>query len=380
MDFELNDDQRMIVDSIGSYAQKELAPKAAEVDKSGIFPLDTHREVANLGLVGMNVAEKYGGSRAGAIALSLALTEIAAADASVSVTMSVSNMVAETIANSATEEQKMRFIPQICGGDYPIGAFALSESGAGTDAMALKTKAVREGDEYILNGSKLFITSAEFASVVLVMARTGDEPGAKGITAFLVEHGAPGMSIGKEEDKMGIRGSNTAELIFENCRIPADQRLGGEGEGFKVAMTALDGGRIGIASQALGIGRAALNASISYSKEREAFGAPISTFQAIQWKLADMATELDAARLLTLRAAWLKENKKTFSKQASMAKVFSTEAANRACKEAVQIFGGYGYCSEYPVERYLRDCKVSTIYEGTSEVQRIVIARHLLSE
>ncbi len=368
----------MIVDSVRSFSKKELAPNAAEVDRTGVFPLESHRKLAELGLIGMNVSEKYGGSEAGAVALSLALTEIAAADASIAVTMSVSNMVAETIAAGATEAQKERFIPQICGGDYPIGAFALSEAGAGTDATALKTRAVRDGDDYILNGSKLFITSAAFASVVLVMARTSDEPRAKGITAFLVERGAPGMSIGKEEHKMGIRGSNTAELIFENCRIPENQRIGGEGEGFKVAMTALDGGRIGIASQALGIGRAAFEASIQYAKEREAFGRPIAKFQAIQWKLADMATELDAAQLLTRRAARLKEDKKPFTKEASMAKVFSTEAGNRACREAVQIFGGYGYCSEYPVERYMRDCKVTTIYEGTSEVQRIVIARHLL--
>jgi butyryl-CoA dehydrogenase len=378
MDFHLTDDQRMIVDSVRSFAKKELAPKAAEVDRTGVFPLESHRKLAELGLIGMNVSEKYGGSEAGAVALSLALTEIAVADASIAVTMSVSNMVAETIAAGATEAQKERFIPQICGGDYPIGAFALSEAGAGTDATALKTRAVRDGDDYILNGTKTFITSAAFASVILVMARTSDEPGAKGITAFLVERGAPGMSVGKEEHKMGIRGSNTAELIFENCRIPENQRIGGEGEGFKVAMTALDGGRIGIASQALGIGKAAFDASIQYAKEREAFGRPIAKFQAIQWKLADMATELDAAQLLTRRAARLKEDKKPFTKEASMAKVFSTEAANRACREAVQIFGGYGYCSEYPVERYMRDCKVTTIYEGTSEVQRIVIARHLL--
>ena len=380
MDFEFTDDQRMIRDAVRNYSRAELAPRAAQVDRQGRFPIERVRELSELGFVGMTVPEEYGGTLAGALALSLSLTEIAAGDASVAVIMSVSNMVAEAIWRLGTEAQRRRFIPMICHGEYPVGGFALTEAQAGSDATNLRTRAVRDGGHFVLNGTKTFITSAAFASVYIVMARASDEPGSRGITALLVERGAPGMSVGKEEKKMGLNGSQTCELSFEDCRVPAENVLSGEGQGFRVAMTALDGGRIGVASQAIGIASAAMAVAVDYAKQRVAFGKPISELQAIQWKFADMATQLDAARLLVWRAAWRKDNKLPFTREASMAKLYAAEAANRACKEAVQILGGYGYCADYPVERHFRDARVTTIYEGTSEIQRIVIARHVLGE
>lgn len=378
MDLRLSTEQQMIVDAVRDFAQGRLAPRAAEVDATGVFPLDAIRECAALGLCAMNVPEDAGGTGVGPVAAALAIQELARADASISVTQSVTNMVAEAIWRFGNPDQWRRFIPLATSGDHPIGAFVLTEPGAGSDATAQKTTAIQDGDEYVLNGTKNFITSAAYAGVFIVMARTGDR-GSKGISAFLVERGAPGMRVGKEEDKMGLRGSNTAELVFENCRVPADHRLGEEGIGFKVAMSALDGGRINVASQALGIARAALRDAVEYAKTREAFGKPIAELQAIQWKIADMATQLDAAELLILRAAWLKQEKRPYTREASMAKLYATESANRAVKEALQVLGGYGYCRDYPLERYFRDCKVTTIYEGTSEIQRIVIARHTLA-
>lgn len=378
MDLRLSTEQQMIVDAVRDFAQDRLAPRAAEVDATGTFPLDSIRECAALGLCAMNVPEDAGGTGVGPVAAALAIQELARADASISVTQSVTNMVAEAIWRFGNPDQWRRFIPMAAAGDYPIGAFVLTEPGAGSDATAQKTTAIQDGDAYVLNGTKNFITSAAYAGVFIVMARTGKQ-GSKGISAFLVERGAPGMRVGKEEDKMGLRGSNTAELVFENCRVPVENRLGEEGIGFKVAMSALDGGRINVASQALGIARAALRDAVEYAKTREAFGKPIAELQAIQWKIADMATQLDAAELLILRAAWLKQEKRAYTREASMAKLYSTEAANRAVKEALQVLGGYGYCRDYPLERYFRDCKVTTIYEGTSEIQRIVIARHTLA-
>ena len=380
MDLNLTEDQRLIVDMVRDFATNELAPTAAHRDETGEFPLPIFHQMAELGLLGMNVPEKYGGSATGAIAYALSMMEIAKADASVAVTMSVTNMVAEIVSKFGTEQQCEQFVPRICHGEFPVGAFALTESAAGSDAGSLKMRAVRDGDDYVIDGSKLFITSGAYASVVVVMARSLDNPGPKGISAFLVPKDNPGMTVGKEEEKMGIRGSNTAELIFEDCRVPSANMLGKPGEGFKVAMTALDSGRIGISCQAYGIGKAALDYSKEYAKERLQFGRPISEFQAIQWKLADMATQLEAARLLTMQAAWMKDRQMPHTVQASMAKVFSTEAANHVVREAVQIHGGYGYIKEYPVERLFRDCKVNTLYEGTSEVQRIVISRNILQD
>jgi alkylation response protein AidB-like acyl-CoA dehydrogenase len=336
--------------------------------------------MAGLGLMGVNVPLEYGGAQAGTVAYSLAVTEIARECASTAVTMSVTNMVAEAISNYGTGEQKSRHVPRITSGEYAAGSFCLSEPGAGSDASALRTTAVRSGEGWVLNGSKVFVTSGAYAGVYIVMAVTEKNAGAKGITAFLVEPGTPGLSVGRKEEKMGLRASNTVSLEFEDVKLPLTAVLGEIGGGFKVAMTALNGGRIGVGSQALGIGLAALDAATAYSKERQAFGKPIAAHQAVQWMLADSAMELDASRLLVLRAAFLKDKRRPFTKEASMAKVFTAEAANRVCGRAIQVFGGYGYTADFPVERYYRDCKVTTIYEGTSEIQRMVIARELLKD
>jgi alkylation response protein AidB-like acyl-CoA dehydrogenase len=323
----------------------------------------------------VNLPEELGGSAAGVVSYSLAMQEVARACASTAVTMAVTNMVGEVIARFGTDEQKHRHCPKLASGEHVAGSFALSEPGAGSDPGGMRTTARRDGNAWIIDGEKQWITSGAHAGVMVVWARTGG-PGTKGISCFLVEGGAPGLHIGKAEDKMGLRGSNTVSLQFENCR---GELLGEESSGFRIAMMALDGGRIGISSQAIGIARAALDESVQYAKDRKAFGKAISEFQAIQWKLADMRTELDAAHLLCMRAASMKERGVPFSREASMSKVFSTEAAVRICNEAVQIHGGYGYIREFPAERHLRDVRVTTIYEGTSEVQRIVIARSLLS-
>lgn len=378
MDFTSNEIQQAVRDAARRFARERLAPGARERDRHSIFPVEELREMAELGLMGVNVPEAHGGSEAGVVAYSLAITEIAAGCASTSVTMGVTNMCAELICKVGTEEQKKRYVRPLTSGEYVAGAFALSEPQAGSDPAAMTTFAERRGDRWVLNGAKQWITSGAHAGVMVVWARTSREPGARGISCFLVEGGTPGLLIGKPEDKMGLRASNTVPLTFEDCEIPAENLLGKEGEGFKLAMIALDGGRIGIASQAVGIGRASLEASIAYAKDRKAFGQPIGDFQAIRFKLADMQTELDAAQLLALRAAWLKENGRPFTREASMAKLFASEAANRAVSEAVQIHGGYGYVDEFPVERHLRDARVTTIYEGTSEIQRLVIAREAL--
>jgi alkylation response protein AidB-like acyl-CoA dehydrogenase len=313
------------------------------------------------------------------VAYSLAMMEIAQGDAATAVTMAVNNMVAETIVKFGTPAQKERYVPKICDGTYAAGSFALSEPHAGSDARAMRTTARKTGDGFVLNGSKQWITSGAHAGVFIVWAQTGDEKN-KAVSAFLVEGGTPGLVIGKPEDKMGLRASNTVAISFEDMHIPADALLSTEGAGFKIAMMALDGGRIGIASQSVGIGRAALAAAVEYAKERSAFGQAISDFQATQWKIADMETELSAAELLTWRAAALKEQGTPFTREASMAKLFASESANRAVAHAVQIHGGYGYVKEFPVERYYRDARVTTIYEGTSEIQRLVIARDVLKE
>jgi len=380
MDWQLSDDQRMVVDMVRDFAANEVRPLAAHLDEAGQFPLDNLRKMAGLGLMGMNVPAEYGGSPVGAVALSLAISEMARACASTAITMSVTNMVAEAINAFGTEEQKRTFIPKIVGGDYPMGSFCLTEPNAGSDAASLAVRAVRDGDHWVLNGTKAFVSHGAYSSVLVVWARTSDAPKAAGVSAFIVERETPGLTVGKAEDKMGLRGSNTVALNFEDCRVPADQLLGEEGKGFRIAMMALDGGRIGVSRQAVGIGQAALDASVEYAKIREQFGKPIGRLEAIQWFIADMATELEAARNLTLRAAWLKENGKKFSREASTAKLFATERLNVWTKNAVQIHGGYGYTKEYVVERLIRDAKVLTIYEGTSEIQRLVISRALLEE
>jgi len=377
MDFSLTEEQQLIRDMARDFAKNELEPIAQKLDQEARFPEPELRRMAELGLMGMNVPETYGGAEAGAVALSLAITEIAQGCASTGVTMSVTNMVAEVICSFGTEAQRRKYIPRICSGEYSCAAFGLSEAGAGSDPGSMKTRAEKTADGWVLNGEKMWISHGDHAGVIVVWARTGGK-GTGGISAFLVEKGTPGFSTGKKEDKMGLRGSSTVSLLFEDCRLPADALLGEENRGFRVAMMALDGGRIGVASQALGIARAAQQSAIAYARERQQFGRPIGDFQAIQWMLADNETAIAAAESLTLHAAWQKQMKIPFTKTASMAKVMSTEMANRVCANAIQIHGAYGYVKEYPVERHYRDIRVTTIYEGTSQVQRIVIARELL--
>ncbi len=374
MDFNLTEEQRMIRDMVREFARDRLKPDARRLDQTGEFPLAALREMAELGLMGINISGDYGGTEAGVVAYSLAMVEIAAACASTAVTTGVTNMVAEIIQKYGNEEQRKTYIPAICSGDAVCGAFALSETGAGSDAGSLRCKAVRDGQDYILNGEKLWISHGEYAGVTILMARTGG-PGPKGISAFILTPDIPGFSVGTKEDKMGLRGSNTVSLILEDARVPAANLLSEEGMGFRIAMTALDGGRIGIGSQALGIGRAALEDAGNYASERVQFGRPITKLEQVRDMLGDMRTAWEAARLLTLRAAWLKEQGLPFSREASLAKLYSSETANRICQDAVQIHGGYGFVKEYDVERYYRDVRVTTIYEGTSQVQRIVAAR-----
>ncbi len=376
MRFDLTDEQRQIEEMVRAFARRELAPKAAEIDAQGRYPGENMKMLAELGLLGMLFPASYGGSETGATAYSIALREVAHGCASTAVGMAVTNMVGETIHRFGTEDQRRRFLPGIASGRSGGGAFALTEPSAGTDAGSLRTTAVDDGDGFVLDGSKAFITNGAHAGVTIVMALTRKEP--REISAILVEAGTPGLVVGKAEKKMGLKGSNTVSLAFDGCRVPKRNMLGAAGEGFRIALSALDGGRIGIASQAIGIARAALETATAYAKDRKQFGRPVADFQAIQWMIADSATELDAAQMLVFRAAALKEKGGKYSRAASMAKLYASEAGNRACHKAVRILGGYGYIGEYPVERHLRDIQVTTIYEGTSEVQRIVISRDLI--
>jgi len=376
LDLALSATQQSIREVARRFAKERIAPQAKVHDREERISPGLLKEMASLGLMGVNVAPELGGAGAGAVAYSLAMMEISAACASTSVVMAVTNMCAELIARFGTEAQKSKYVERLVSGEALAGAFALSEPHSGSDAAALKTRAEKKGDRWILNGSKQWITSGAYAGVMVVWARTSAGP--RGVSAFVVESKTPGLHVGKPEDKMGLRGSNTVALTFEDCAIPAENILGAEGDGFKLAMIALDGGRIGIASQACGVARAAVEAAVGYAGERRAFDRPIADFQAIQWFLANADTELNAAELLTWRAAWLKEQGASFTREASMAKLFASEMAFRACDKAVQIHGGYGYTDEFPVERYLRDCRVQTLYEGTSEIQRLVIAREVI--
>jgi len=377
MDLTLSETQTLVQRTARTFAQERVLPGARERDRREAFPADLLRELAGLGLMGVNVPAAYGGAEAGAVAYSLAMMEMAAACASTAVAMAVTNMCAELICAFGTEEQKRTHVTRLVSGDAVAGAFALSEPQCGSDAAGLSCTAVRRGDGWVLNGSKQWITSAAHAGVMVVWARTGG-PGSRGLSAFVVEGGTPGLQVGPPEDKLGLRASNTVPLVFEDCAVPGSALLGAEGEGFKLAMMALDGGRIGIASQACGVARAALEATVRYVRERQAFGKHLGEFQAVRFMLANIKTELSAAEALTLRAAWRKEQQRPFTQEASMAKLFASEMANRACDKAVQLHGGYGYTDEFPVERYLRDARVQTIYEGTSEIQRVVIARQVL--
>ncbi len=383
MNFDLSEEQKLIQDTAREFAQAELEPVAADLDQND-DPQTFHdnlRQLAELGFMGLNIRDEYGGSEAGVVAFSLAMTEIARACASTAVTVSVSNMVCEVIQALGTKEQKEKYIPKICSGEYLAGAFGLTEAGAGSDPASMTTSAVRDGDSWILNGSKIFITSATCAGVFVIWAVTDPQAAkGKGVSVFLVEPGTEGFEIGKAEKKMGQHASSTHELLFQDCRIPAEALMGKLNDGFRVAVSELAGGRIGIGSLGLGVGLAAMDAASRYSLERVQFGKRISEFQAIQWKIADRYTELEAARLLLLQASFKKEQGRSFAKEASMAKLFATEAANRACYDAMQIFGGYGYTKDYPIERYTRDARITTIYEGTSEIQRLIIARSILND
>lgn len=381
MFLDLNEEQNLIRATAREFAETELAPLAAALDRGEqreLFLVNL-KKLAELGFMGLNVRADYGGSEAGVIAFSVALTEIARACASTAVTVSVNNMVCEVIQAVGSEEQCRRYIPKICSGEFSAGAFALTETGAGSDPAAMTTLAVQDGDGWILNGSKIFITSAPYAGVFVVWAVTDRNAAkGKGISCFLVEAGTPGCLVGRAEEKMGQHASATNEVLFENCRIPDSALMGKLNDGFRIAVGELAGGRIGIGSLGLGIGQAALEAASRYALERRQFGQSISMFQAIQWKIADAATDLEAARLLLMNAAFRKEQGRAYAKEASMAKLFATEAANRICYEALQVFGGYGYTREFPMERYSRDARITTIYEGTSEIQRLIIAREVL--
>lgn len=377
--FEPSESQALVQETARSYAQRTLVKLATRLDREARFPAAQLKELADLGLMGVNVSEALGGAQAGAVAYALATMEIAQGCASTSVTMAVNNMVAETLVKFGTAAQAQKYVPEITSGRFEAASFGLSESHCGSDAAALRTVARRDGSGWVLNGSKQWITSGDHAGVIIVWARTETAgAAAKGISCFLVEAGAKGLGIGRHEDKMGLRASSTVSLSFEDLRLSEDAMLGAPGQGFAIAMAALDGGRIGIASQAVGIGSAALQAALRYARDRKAFGKPIGDFQALRFMLADVDTELAAARLLTLRAAALKEAGQPFTREGSMAKLFASEKANRACDVAVQVHGGYGYIDEFPVERHYRDARVTTVYEGTSEIQRVVIARDLL--
>ena len=380
MFFKLTEEQLMIQSMVRDLARSEFAPKAMERDKTKEFPADNLKKLGELGLMGMMIPPEYGGSGADTVSYVLALAEVAYACASTAVVMSVHNsIVCESILRYGTNDQKEKYLKQMATGEM-IGAFALTEPNAGSDPSRQTTKAVFNGDSYVLNGTKRFTTTGKNAGIIIVTAKTDEKARHKGISAFLIEQGTPGLKAGPLEDKMGLRASDTTDLILEDCRIPAANRLGYEGDGFLIAMTGLDGGRIGIAAQSVGVAKAAFDAAVQYSREREQFGQSISKFQGLRWMIADMATEIEAARLMMLSAAEMKDNGENYTLQASMAKLYASEMVNRITPKAIQIHGGYGFTKEYPVERYYRDARVFTIYEGTSEIQRVVISNQILKD
>ena len=380
MDFQLTEEQKMFQAMVRDFATNEVKPIAAQVDEEAQFPAEIMKKAAGLGLLGITIPEEYGGSGGDYLSMTIAAEELCRASASVGVVFLASlSLACYPIYKFGDEEQKRKFVTPIAKGEK-LACFALTESGAGSDAAAVETTATLQGDNYILNGTKMFITNGAEAEIAVVFATADKSLGHRGINAFIVEKGTPGFSVGKEENKLGIRGSSTVELIFENCQIPAANHLGEQGRGLRVAMEAIDSSRITVAAQALGIAQAAFDDALSYAKERQQFGQPLVNFQAIQWMLADMATHIDAARLLTYRAAWLKDHDMPFVKEAAMAKVYAAETSRMVTNNAMQIHGGYGYCKDYPIERYLRDAKITEIYEGTSEMQRMTIARALIRE
>ncbi len=382
MDLNLTEEHKMIRKMVRQFAEKEVAPIAAEMDEKAEVPFENIKKMGELGLMGLTVSEEYGGAGMDTVSYCIATEEISKACASTAIVMGVQNsLVCHGIEKFGTEDQKQRFLVPLAEGKL-IGAFALTEPEAGSDAAAQKTTMVLDGDEYVVNGAKNFITSGGFADVILLFGMTDKSKGYRGTTALLVEKGTPGFSVGKEENKLGIRASDTSELVFEDCRVPVANRLGEEGQGFKIAMTDLDAGRISVAAQALGIAEAAYEAALEYAKTRVQFGQPIAKFQGIQWMLADMATRIEASRLLVYNAALAKDRAKEtgarYSKEAAMAKLYASETASWVTDLAIQIHGGYGYVKDYPVERYYRDARITRLYEGTSEILRIVIASQIL--
>lgn len=377
MNFTLSNDQRMMRTMVRDFVEEEVIPQAVITDETHEFPLHLIKKMGELGLMGIPIPEEYGGSGSDFISYILAIEEIARGCGSTAVILAVHTSIGTfPILYFGTEEQKQKYLPKLARGEI-IGAFALTEENSGSDASSLVTTAERRGDYYVINGSKRFITNSGYAGVYTVMASTDRSKGPNGVTAFLVDADTPGFKVGKKEEKMGLHGSSTCELIFEDVIVPVENRLGQEGQGFKVAMSLLDDGRIGIGAQALGIGQAAFEAALAYSQERVQFNQAIMNFQGIQFMLADMATQLEAARLLVYQAAANRVLGLPYSKEASMAKMFASDTAVKVTTDAVQIFGGYGYTKEYKVERYMRDAKITQIYEGTNQIQRIVIAKHL---
>jgi alkylation response protein AidB-like acyl-CoA dehydrogenase len=376
--FVLTEDQEHLRREIREFAAREIAPNVVAWDEASEFPAAVVKKLGAMGLLGVIFPLEYGGAGLGYVDYVLAIEELSAVDGSVGIILAAHNSLGTNhIFLAGNEEQKKNYIPRLAGGEW-LAAWAITEPGSGSDAGAAKTTAVKKGDRYVLNGNKTFITNGRYADVAVIIAVTEKSRGTHGLSAFVVEKGTPGFRPGKKENKLGLRASDTSELIFEDCEVPEENLLGVEGEGFIDAMRVLDGGRISIAALALGIGRGALDAALKYVKERRQFGKAIAEFQGIQWKLADMATELDAARLLTQRAAVLKDAGRKVTRESAMAKLFASEVAVRICNEAVQLFGGYGFIKDYPVEKYYRDVKLCTIGEGTSEIQRMVIAREIL--
>ncbi|WP_077614176.1 acyl-CoA dehydrogenase [Caenibacillus caldisaponilyticus] len=379
MNFRLSEEHEMLRKMVREFAEKEVAPTAAERDETERFDRSIFEKMAELGLTGIPWPEAYGGIGADYLSYVIAVEELSRVDASVGVTLSAHTSLAGwPVYKFGTEEQKQKYLRPMAEGKK-LGAYGLTEPGSGSDAGAMRTTAKREGDDYVLNGTKIFTTNGGEADIYIVFALTDPSQKHKGTTAFIVEKGTPGFSFGKKEKKLGIRSSPTLELIFEDCRIPKENRLGAEGEGFKIAMMTLDGGRNGIAAQAVGIAQGALDAAIAYAKERHQFGQPIARQQAISFKLADMATKIEAARLLTYQAAWLESEGLPYGKASAMSKLYAGDIAMEVTIDAVQIFGGYGYTKDYPVERFMRDAKITQIYEGTNEIQRLVISRYLLN-
>ncbi|MBC7232423.1 MAG: acyl-CoA dehydrogenase [Chloroflexi bacterium] len=380
MDFALSEEQQMIRKTVRDFAEKEIRPIAREIDTTGQFPWEIIRKMGNLGLMGLPIPEEYGGSGADTISYALAVEEISRVSGSIGITLAAhTSLGLYPIYRFGTEEQKRKYLPHLASGQG-LAAFGLTEPEAGSDAAAIKTTAVLDGDHWVINGQKIFITSGSIADVVIIAAVTDKSAGTRGISSFIVEKGTPGFRPGRDEEKMGLKGSVTSQLFFEDCRVPKENLLGEPGEGYKQFLITLDGGRISIGAMAIGLAQGAFEAAVKYSKERVQFGQPIARFQAIQWMIADMATEIDAARLLVYRAAWLKDKGVRFTREAAMAKLYASEAAERACFKAIQIHGGYGYMKEYDVERIYRDNRLTTIGEGTSEIQRLVIARQVLGE